>query len=115
MTDCRYPVILSIENHCSLEQQQILVNTLKSTLADKLYSSPVNGNAFNLPSPEELKHKILLKVSLVTDTHTLHDLCRHAGKSALTSSDNSVRFALSKHGIFPPSKMQCVLTKLFLD
>lgn len=66
MADFRYPVILSIENHCSLEQQQILVNIVKSTFGDKLYSTPINGNAFNLPSPEQLKHKILLKVSYLT-------------------------------------------------
>lgn len=47
-----YPVILSLENHCSQEQQEILAQYLTSILGDKLLSAlldqPTDGN---LPSP----------------------------------------------------------------
>ncbi|XP_067928413.1 inactive phospholipase C-like protein 2 isoform X2 [Watersipora subatra] len=62
-----YPVILSIENHCSLDQQQLIVNTLKSTLGDKLYSWPISDDSHSLPSPEKLKYKILIKCKKLED------------------------------------------------
>ena len=58
----RYPLILSIENHCSIEQQQQMIASLKTVLGNKIYAEPINGNSFSLPSPEELKYRILIKV-----------------------------------------------------
>ncbi|XP_005991823.1 1-phosphatidylinositol 4,5-bisphosphate phosphodiesterase delta-4 [Latimeria chalumnae] len=57
-----YPVILSIENHCSVEQQTVMAQHLKSILGDKLLKTTIDGKIpVRLPSPEELKGKILLK------------------------------------------------------
>ena len=33
-----YPLILSIENHCSLEQQDKMADHMKNILGEKLYS-----------------------------------------------------------------------------
>lgn len=47
-----YPVILSLENHCSQEQQEILAHYLTSILGDKLLRVPVDLTAAGLlPSP----------------------------------------------------------------
>lgn len=47
-----YPVILSLENHCSREQQEILAHYLTSILGDKLLRTPVDLTAAGiLPSP----------------------------------------------------------------
>ncbi|XP_062302907.1 1-phosphatidylinositol 4,5-bisphosphate phosphodiesterase delta-4 isoform X2 [Osmerus eperlanus] len=57
-----YPVILSIENHCSVEQQRVMAQHLNDILGDKLLKSTLDGKIPpRLPSPEELKGKILLK------------------------------------------------------
>ncbi|XP_075883519.1 1-phosphatidylinositol 4,5-bisphosphate phosphodiesterase zeta-1-like isoform X2 [Nelusetta ayraudi] len=57
-----YPVILSLENHCSQEQQEILAHYLTSILGDKLLRVPVDLTAAGLlPSPNDLKNKILIK------------------------------------------------------
>ncbi|XP_069052343.1 1-phosphatidylinositol 4,5-bisphosphate phosphodiesterase delta-4 isoform X2 [Lepisosteus oculatus] len=57
-----YPVILSIENHCSVEQQRVMAQHLNSILGDKLLKTILDGKIPNrLPSPEELKGKVLLK------------------------------------------------------
>ncbi|XP_066521065.1 1-phosphatidylinositol 4,5-bisphosphate phosphodiesterase delta-3-A isoform X2 [Hoplias malabaricus] len=57
-----YPLILSLENHCSVEQQAIMARQLHSILGDKLLTKPVNDQlSERLPSPEELKGKILVK------------------------------------------------------
>ncbi|XP_038611833.1 1-phosphatidylinositol 4,5-bisphosphate phosphodiesterase delta-1 isoform X2 [Tachyglossus aculeatus] len=56
-----YPVILSLENHCSLEQQRVLARHMERILGDLLVVAPVDGMVDNFPSPEQLKGKILLK------------------------------------------------------
>lgn len=59
----RYPVILSIENHCSVVQQKKMAQYLIEILGEKLDLSSVhNDDSTKLPSPASLKGKILVKV-----------------------------------------------------
>ena len=60
---CRYPVILSIENHCTVPQQKKMAQYLMEVLQDKVDLSNINMNECRkLPSPEILKGKVLVKV-----------------------------------------------------
>ncbi|XP_037623722.1 1-phosphatidylinositol 4,5-bisphosphate phosphodiesterase zeta-1-like isoform X1 [Sebastes umbrosus] len=57
-----YPVILSLENHCSQEQQEVIAQYLVSILGEKLLRTPLDyPTAGDLPSPNDLKYKILIK------------------------------------------------------
>ncbi|XP_029002923.1 1-phosphatidylinositol 4,5-bisphosphate phosphodiesterase delta-1a isoform X2 [Betta splendens] len=57
-----YPVILSLENHCSLEQQKRMAHYMTTILGDSLLSKPLGTSVPKIfPSPEELKGKILIK------------------------------------------------------
>ncbi|NXH73684.1 PLCH2 phosphodiesterase, partial [Hydrobates tethys] len=57
-----YPVILSIENHCSVIQQKKMAQYLIEILGDKLDLSSVHSDdSTKLPSPASLKGKILVK------------------------------------------------------
>uniref|UniRef100_A0A667HDL3 Phosphoinositide phospholipase C n=1 Tax=Lynx canadensis TaxID=61383 RepID=A0A667HDL3_LYNCA len=57
-----FPVILSIENHCSVQQQRKIAQYLKGIFGDKLDLSSVDtGETKQLPSPQSLKGKILVK------------------------------------------------------
>ncbi|NXA90031.1 PLCZ1 phosphodiesterase, partial [Melanocharis versteri] len=58
-----YPLVLSLENHCSPKQQEVMAECLKTILGDKLLSSPIGGEVdmTRLPSPEALKFKVLVK------------------------------------------------------
>uniref|UniRef100_A0A8C6L8A5 Phosphoinositide phospholipase C n=1 Tax=Nothobranchius furzeri TaxID=105023 RepID=A0A8C6L8A5_NOTFU len=57
-----YPVILSIENHCSVPQQKKMAQYLVEVLGDKLDVSNVGAEeSGRLPSPESLRGKILVK------------------------------------------------------
>ncbi|KAJ7322117.1 hypothetical protein JRQ81_018404 [Phrynocephalus forsythii] len=56
-----YPVIISLENHCSLDQQKMMAHHLTTILGDTLLTAPISSNTDGLPSPEELKGKILVK------------------------------------------------------
>ncbi|KAI9784559.1 MAG: Phospholipase C [Geoglossum umbratile] len=68
-----YPLIISLEVHCGPEQQVVMADTLKSTLGDRLVTEPLMTNSFFLPSPQELRHRILIKVkaSEESDENTL--------------------------------------------
>ncbi|KAI9795981.1 MAG: Phospholipase C [Piccolia ochrophora] len=57
-----YPLIISLEVHCGPEQQAVMADILRSNLGDRLLSQPFITNSLTLPSPEELKHRILIKV-----------------------------------------------------
>uniref|UniRef100_A0A0N5BH47 Phosphoinositide phospholipase C n=1 Tax=Strongyloides papillosus TaxID=174720 RepID=A0A0N5BH47_STREA len=59
------PVILSIENHCSLQQQAKMAQMFKTVLGDKLvtkflFEADFTQNA-HLPSPNQLRNRILIK------------------------------------------------------
>ncbi|XP_039972491.1 1-phosphatidylinositol 4,5-bisphosphate phosphodiesterase delta-3-A [Xiphias gladius] len=57
-----YPLILSLENHCSVEQQAVMAKHLRAILGSKLLMKPLSDNRLkDLPSPEELKGRILVK------------------------------------------------------
>lgn len=56
-----YPLILSLEIKCSKETQSKCVSIMKSIFGHMLLSNLINSESI-LPSPEDLKHKILIKV-----------------------------------------------------
>ncbi|XP_052040133.1 1-phosphatidylinositol 4,5-bisphosphate phosphodiesterase gamma-1 [Apodemus sylvaticus] len=56
-----YPVILSIEDHCSIAQQRNMAQHFRKVLGDTLLTKPVDIAADGLPSPNQLKRKILIK------------------------------------------------------
>ncbi|OLL24916.1 1-phosphatidylinositol 4,5-bisphosphate phosphodiesterase 1 [Neolecta irregularis DAH-3] len=61
-----FPLILSLEVHCSLEQQLSMVNLLRMILRDSLVIGPSDPGLAFLPSPSDLKYKILVKVKAST-------------------------------------------------
>jgi phosphatidylinositol phospholipase C delta len=57
-----YPLILSLEVHCSPGQQAAMVKIMDDEFGEKLVLQPLDYESQHLPSPEELKHRILIKV-----------------------------------------------------
>ncbi|KAK3540985.1 hypothetical protein QTP86_008199 [Hemibagrus guttatus] len=58
----QYPVILSLENHCSVDQQKRMAHYMTSILGSALLTRPLGKEVPTcLPSPEELKGRILVK------------------------------------------------------
>ncbi|KAL5333258.1 hypothetical protein BJX70DRAFT_403730 [Aspergillus crustosus] len=57
-----FPLIISLEVHCNPEQQVAMVKIMKDTFGEQLILEPILTNSFILPSPEELKRRILIKV-----------------------------------------------------
>ncbi|TRY92945.1 hypothetical protein DNTS_009837 [Danionella cerebrum] len=56
-----FPLILCLENHCSLNQQKVMFQHLKKILGDKIHTESPNIEDSYLPSPSDLKGKILVK------------------------------------------------------
>lgn len=60
-----YPVILSIENHCSLQQQARMAHIFMTTFGEKLINKFLFDTDYSdepvLPSPNQLKNRILIK------------------------------------------------------
>ncbi|XP_069083617.1 1-phosphatidylinositol 4,5-bisphosphate phosphodiesterase zeta-1 [Pleurodeles waltl] len=56
-----YPLILSLDNHCSAIQKDVMANNLITILGDLLLTEPIGEQEDSLPSPEKLKNKILIK------------------------------------------------------
>uniref|UniRef100_A0A673WE98 Phosphoinositide phospholipase C n=1 Tax=Salmo trutta TaxID=8032 RepID=A0A673WE98_SALTR len=80
-----YPLILSLENHCTVEQQTVMARHLRTILGKRLLTKPLNDQPLkDLPSPEELRGRILVKGK--KDVHHLNRL----GKTSSfdTSSDD---------------------------
>lgn len=61
---CSFPVILSIEEHCSVEQQRHMAKVFKEVLGDMLLTKPTEASADQLPSPSQLREKIIIKVGM---------------------------------------------------
>lgn len=58
-----YPLLISAEVHCGLRQQEKMVDIMTEIFGDTLVQAPVENRPKleKLPSPEELRGKILLK------------------------------------------------------
>ena len=55
-------MILSIENHCSIPQQHRMADIMEEIFGDLLFKAKRDEDAVYLPSPNQLKHRILIKV-----------------------------------------------------
>ncbi|XP_013215365.2 1-phosphatidylinositol 4,5-bisphosphate phosphodiesterase delta-3 isoform X2 [Ictidomys tridecemlineatus] len=65
-----YPVILSLENHCGLEQQAAMARHLRTILGDMLVIQALDSqNPEELPSPEKLKGRVLVKGKKLPAAH----------------------------------------------
>ncbi|XP_055513102.1 LOW QUALITY PROTEIN: 1-phosphatidylinositol 4,5-bisphosphate phosphodiesterase delta-3-like [Leucoraja erinacea] len=66
-----YPVILSLENHCGKEQQTVMARHLKDILGNMLVTALIDDEVpKELPSPEALKAKVLIKGKKFEDSGT---------------------------------------------
>ncbi|XP_053996256.1 1-phosphatidylinositol 4,5-bisphosphate phosphodiesterase gamma-1 isoform X1 [Hylaeus anthracinus] len=62
-----YPVILSIEDNCTLPQQRKMAVTMQEVFGDMLLVQPADKNETCLPSPHALRRKIILKHKKLPD------------------------------------------------
>ncbi|KAI9889422.1 MAG: Phospholipase C [Vezdaea aestivalis] len=83
-----YPLIISLEVHCNAEQQATMADIMRARFGEKLILEPFMTNVMKLPSPEELRNRILIKVKASEDTESvalLEDLSINRQHRALSS------------------------------
>ncbi|NXN20787.1 PLCZ1 phosphodiesterase, partial [Nycticryphes semicollaris] len=87
-----YPVVLSLENHCSSQQQEVMAEKLETILGDKLLTSTIGDTEITqLPSPEALKFKILVKnkkVGTIEEGMLRRDLDSHGETGEVSDLEN---------------------------
>jgi len=84
-----FPVVISLEIHCSISNQLKLVNILKDVLGDSLVLRPINESNI-LPSPSQLKYKFLLKVK---KTSSFANIINDTGSYVSTTSTTTTSFS----------------------
>ncbi|XP_032891103.1 inactive phospholipase C-like protein 2 isoform X1 [Amblyraja radiata] len=57
----QHPLILCLVTRCSVKQQKVMAQHMKKILGDRLHVDPPNPGDNYLPSPDQLKGRILLK------------------------------------------------------
>ncbi|KAG7220018.1 hypothetical protein INR49_000667 [Caranx melampygus] len=72
-----YPVILSIEDHCSVVQQRNMATHFKKVFGDLLLTKPVDNSAEELPSPYQLRRKILIKHKKLVEGTLYEEECNN--------------------------------------
>ncbi|OAG45598.1 hypothetical protein AYO21_00234 [Fonsecaea monophora] len=110
------PLIVSLEVHASLVQQEVMVEIMRDVWSEFLVNLPKGTDVSALPSPKSLMKKILIKVKWVPDSQTgeSNDPIEHvssnssesAGVDAISTSSekrkkaSKVLAALSELGIY---------------
>ena len=83
-----YPLVLSFENHCNPKQQAKIASYCKEYFGDKMLAAPLEDHPLmpnvQLPSPEQLKEKILIKNKVLHQHHHHHkpSLPENGGESS---------------------------------
>jgi phosphatidylinositol phospholipase C delta len=63
-----YPLIVSLEVHCTVDQQLAMVELMKKHWDGIMILEPLMNDSVTLPSPEELRNKIIIKVKAAEDS-----------------------------------------------
>ncbi|KAI1753622.1 phosphatidylinositol-specific phospholipase C [Xylaria castorea] len=88
----RFPLWVSLEVHCNAAQQEIMAETMKEIFGLHLVTEALDPSADKLPSPSELRDRILIKVK---GTHPSHQQ-RNGGETNGRRRGNSLTSPFSK-------------------
>ncbi|KAI9356480.1 PLC-like phosphodiesterase [Zopfochytrium polystomum] len=65
-----YPLFLSLETHCSPDQQAMMATIMIESFGERLFREPLPSNQAILPSPAALMNKIIIKGKVVPPDHS---------------------------------------------
>lgn len=98
-----YPLILSLEVHCNSDQQLAMTNIMKDSFGEHLLLEPLDMSSKRLPSPEQLKNRILVKVKTSAD-----DLLPEPNPSPQSSPPSQHGFSLQKRSSSFPGALPTI-------
>ena len=83
-----YPVILSIEDHCSLAQQRKMADIFQEVFGEMLLTAPLEKSESMLPSPDKLRRRIILKHKKLPDGQLDETLVTPTRATGDSTADN---------------------------
>nr|XP_012788858.1 unnamed protein product [Sorex araneus] len=113
-----YPVVLSLENHCSPPQQEVMADNLQSTFGEALLCDVLEDFPDRLPSPEALKFKILVKnkkVGTLQETQDRKGSDKHGQVQEYGEEDDDMKKSSSILSIFKKKRVRKVKVSLALS
>ncbi|KAI0883300.1 PLC-like phosphodiesterase [Annulohypoxylon maeteangense] len=75
----RFPLWVSLEVHCGASQQEVMAEIMRDIFGPRLVTEPLDPYSTKLPTPSELKDRILIKVK---GTHQAHEPQRTGGDAS---------------------------------
>lgn len=93
-----YPVILSIEQNCSLEQQRNMAQALIEVFGDMLLTQRCDRSETQLPSPYQLRKKIILKHKKLPEYEDNANMITNNTNSSTLLSSTGSRSSISGPG-----------------
>lgn len=106
------PLIVSLEVHASLAQQEVMVDIMREVWSEHLVCLKKGEEVSVLPPPESLKKKILIKVKWTpnTDTGESNDPLEHVTSNSTDGAGGSVQTSPAKQK--KASKVLAALSEL---
>jgi hypothetical protein len=106
-----YPIILSLENHCTAPYQNRMAEVLKKTLGKKLYMPTKASRKEEMPSPEKLKGRVLIKGKRPPESEVIaEETAKDESSSYMIQEDIDIygkmfdKFKSAEHELVPDSK-----------
>ncbi|ORY71099.1 phosphatidylinositol-specific phospholipase C [Pseudomassariella vexata] len=62
-----FPLWVSLEVHCDAPQQGVMADIMREIFGSRLVTEPLDSSSDKLPSPTELRDRVLVKVKAATD------------------------------------------------
>uniref|UniRef100_A0A1I8NY27 1-phosphatidylinositol 4,5-bisphosphate phosphodiesterase gamma n=1 Tax=Stomoxys calcitrans TaxID=35570 RepID=A0A1I8NY27_STOCA len=90
-----FPVILSIEQNCSLEQQRNMAHALCEVFGDMLLTQRCDRAETQLPSPHQLRRKIILKHKKLPEYEDSTSLAAASSNSSTLLTSSGSRGSIS--------------------
>src|SRR6202012_1121990 len=102
-------LIVSLEVHASLEQQEVMVEIMRETWSEYLVTLKGGAEISSLPPPESLKRRILIKVKWTPNSETgeSNDPLDHVASNSTDGASESTPSSPEKR-----KKASKVLSKL---
>ena len=90
------PLILSIENHCNIEQQDNMAYLFEDNFKSQLLTVPIDECETELPSPWKLRNKIIVK------NRKLKPIAVEVDANCIDANSNNVEYTDHDYDEKPP-------------
>lgn len=99
-----FPLIISIENHCSPSQQQIMFDIMKEIFGSRLIEETLDDTIKILPSPSQLLERIAIKVKVPEDAANAEPVAPVGRRRGNSVNSPRTQPSIPESGVIGPSQ-----------